>query len=227
MNFDVNLGFTLPTASQTFSHALNAYLTMKPFDSEQKEYFSQSFNNLDLSGQRIEEIDFEDCSFTDANFSETVFKRCKFIDCQFNHCNISNAKFAHTRFTEVEFIECKVIGIDWTKAAWPNLALFSPIKFRKCVINDSTFWGLSLNELVIDECRAHYVDFRSGSFREANFQHTDFANALFNETDLSGADFTEATNYQIDLNYNKLKSAKFSRYEAVHLLDSLGIELVD
>ena len=59
------------------------------------------------------------------------------------------------------------------------------------------------------------------------FRSLDFANSLFNGTDLSGADFTEAINYQIDVNRNKIKGAKFSRYEAVSLLESLGIELID
>jgi len=44
---------------------------------------------------------------------------------------------------------------------------------------------------------------------------------------LTGTDFTEATNYNIDIYFNEIKRAKFSRYEAVRLLNSLGIELVD
>ena len=87
--------------------------------------------------------------------------------------------------------------------------------------------GLSLNEIVIEECKAHEVDFREGSFCDANFTFTDFSNSLFNETNLSVSDFTETSNFQIDINYNIVKGAKFSRYEAVCLLESLGIELVD
>jgi len=94
-------------------------------------------------------------------------------------------------------------------------------------MNDSTFMGLSLNEIVIAECKAQEVDLREGSFCDADFSYTDFTNSLFNETNLSGSDFTEASNYQIDINYNNVKGAKFSRHEAVCLLESLGIELVD
>lgn len=201
--------------------------TMNPIDIDQKEHYSQTFTNLDLSDQKIDSVTFEECSFSDCKFTETTFKNCHFIDCRFDRSNISNCHFGHSKFNDVEFLECKVIGIDWTRAAWPNIALFSPLKFYKCVLNDSTFWGLSLNELVVEECKAHDVDFRNGSFADANFKDTDFSNALFNETNLSGADFTEASNYQIDVNYNRIKGAKFSRYEAGSLLESLGIELVD
>jgi len=44
---------------------------------------------------------------------------------------------------------------------------------------------------------------------------------------LTGADFSEAVNYRINVFDNDLKKAEFSRYEAVSLLESLGIELVD
>ena len=81
--------------------------------------------------------------------------------------------------------------------------------------------------MVIEECKAHDVDFREGDFGESNFTYTDFSNSLFNNTNLTGTDFTEAVNYNIDIYFNEIKRARFSRYEAVRLLNNLGIELVD
>lgn len=152
---------------------------------------------------------------------------CEFIECHFLKCNLSVAKLVNCRLNDVIFEECKMVGIDWTRARWPSIALFSPIKFYKCIMNDSTFFGLSLNEIVIEACKAHEVDFREGKFCDANFTFTDFANSLFKETDLTSADFTEAVNYRININHNLIRKAKFSRYEAVSLLDSLDIELID
>ena len=210
------------------NHYIAAIGDMKTeFVPKQKEYVSSNFNELSLPNQKIESTSFEDCTFKNCDFSEAEFCKCKFIDCKFSQCNLSVLKIKDCRFSDVVIEDSKAIGIDWTKAKWPSIPLFSPIKFFKCIINDSTFMGLSLNEIVIEECKAHDVDFRDGSFCGANFKYTDFSNSLFNETNLSGADFTEALNYQIDINYNSLKGAKFSRHEAVSLLESLGIELVD
>lgn len=200
---------------------------MTEFKEDQKEYLSANFSELQLSGQEIDSISFEDCSFKDCDFSETNFIDCRFIECHFVQCNLSVAKIYRCRFNDIVFEGSKVIGVDWTKATWPNITMFSPLKFFKCIINDSTFFGLSLNEIVIEECKAHDVDFRSGSFCESNFTFTDFTGSLFNQTNLSEADFSEAINYQIDVNFNKIKGAKFSRHEAVSLLESLGIELTD
>ena len=201
--------------------------SMTYFKDEQKEYLSKNFSDLKLSGQEINSVVFEECSFKDCDFSKVAFIDCKFIECHFSKCNLSVVKLDHSRFTDVIFEDCKVIGVDWTKATWPSIVLFSPVKFFKCIINDSAFFGLSLNEIVVEECKAYDVDFREGNFSEANFMFTDFTNSLFNETNLTGADFTEAVNYRIDINHNRISRAKFSRHEAVSLLESLEIELID
>jgi uncharacterized protein YjbI with pentapeptide repeats len=200
---------------------------MTDFNGEKKEYFSNEFNQLKLSGREINSIVFEECVFNECDLSEAIFKRSKFVDCRFIKCNLSVAKFDFSRFIDVFFEDCKVIGVDWTKVVWPSIALPSPVKFLRCIINDTTFFGLNLREMIIEECKAHDVDFREGDFSESNFTFTDFKNSLFSGTNLTGADFTEAVNYRIDINHNNIINAKFSRHEAVSLLEGLDIELID
>lgn len=200
---------------------------MTVFDAKQKEYLSSQFKSLDLSYEEINTINFESCIFTDCQFTETVFDKCKFVDCQFVKCNLSVINPGYSKFLDVVFDQCKLVGVDWTKAAWSSFVVSSPISFYKCIINDSSFFGLKLEEISIEECKAHDVDFREGDFREANFTYTDFTNSLFSRTNLIGADFTEATNYNIDIYLNEIKRAKFSRFEAIRLLDCLEVELLD
>jgi len=200
---------------------------MTNLDSKQKEYLSQNFNAVNLPAKEIHSVEFDGCTFNECDFSESIFNACKFIDCLFLKCNLSVVNIAHSKFSDVTFDECKIVGVDWTQASWASFKLPSPIKFQKCIINDSSFFGLSLEEMVLEECKAHDVDFREGDFCESNFTYTDFLNSLFNNTNLAGADFTEAVNYNIDIYFNEIKRAKFSRYEAVRLLNNLDIELVD
>jgi fluoroquinolone resistance protein len=197
------------------------------FDDAESEYFSKNFREIDFSNQEITSREFEECHFTECNFSDAIFKDCKLIDCTFAKCNFSNVKLAHSRFVGVNFDECKVIGVDWTRATWSNFSLPAPLKFSQCIINDSSFMGLDLAEIVIEHCKAHDVDFRDGTFIEANFTYTDFSNSLFSNSNLSSVDFSEASNYDIDIHSNIIKGAKFSSHEAVRLLNSLEIELVD
>ncbi len=192
-----------------------------------KEYLSQTFSGLSLSNDEVCAKEFEACTFIECDFNEATFSKCKFIDCSFIKCNLSVLKVNLSRFTGVAFEECKVIGIDWSRASWSGLVLPAPLSFKNCVLNYSSFMGLSLKGLVIDDCMAHDVDFRDGNFSEADFTGTDFSNSQFNQTSLIGADFSEATNYDINIHNNQIEKAKFCRYEAVRLLDCLGVELVD
>ncbi|MFC6634361.1 pentapeptide repeat-containing protein [Microbulbifer taiwanensis] len=194
---------------------------------EKDEYWSDSFEGLDFSCTEIDSKEFDNCTFINCDFSEATFKRCNFSDCEFINCNLSLVKIEYSKFSDVSFRESKLIGINWTKVAWPRLVFSAPIKFYKSIVNDCSFYGLSLPEVVLEECKAHNVDFREGDFSNANFTYTDFTGSFFVKTNLSGADFSEATDYDIDIYQNEIKRAKFSRYEAIRLLDSLDVELVD
>jgi uncharacterized protein YjbI with pentapeptide repeats len=191
------------------------------------EYFSKIFDNLDAAGESLTEITIENCIFQQCNFSDVRFYKCKFVDCVFTGCNLSNVKIDYSKFFDTRFKESKLVGIDWTKADWPRFNFTAPIRFEECIINDSSFYGLSLSELVLQHCKAHDVDFRNGNFTKAQFSYTDFTNSLFMKTNLSKADFSEAENYDIDIFNNEIKAARFTRLEAVRLLNGLDIELVD
>lgn len=191
------------------------------------EYWSQTFKNLDCSASEFFSKEFEGCSFEKCDFSEATFNRCNFVDCEFISCNLSNVKMEYSKFSDVSFRESKLIGINWTKVAWPRLIFSSPLKFYKSILNDCSFFGLSLHDLVLVECKAHCVDFREGDFSNANFTYSDLSGSLFSSTNLSGADLSEAVSYDIDVYRNTIKGAKFSRFEAIGLLNSLDIELVD
>jgi fluoroquinolone resistance protein len=191
------------------------------------EHYNVEFNDIQFIKDELEEVEFDNCSFKNCDFNGTTFKHCKFIDCHFFQCNLSNVKVGYSRFNEVFFDHCKMLGIDWTRATWPNLALASPLKFSHCILNDSSFHGLKLTELQLESCKLQDVDFREGNFSQGNFSNSDFSYSLFNRTQLVETDFTDACNYNIDIHLNNIKQGKFSRDQAINLLIGLDIELVD
>jgi fluoroquinolone resistance protein len=194
---------------------------------EKSEYWSEKFKNLDFSEKEFSSKEFDGCTFESCDFSDAIFKTCNFVDCEFINCNLSNVKIEYSKYADVCFRDSKLIGINWTKVAWSKFIFGSPIKFYKSILNECSFYGLSLQDLVLEECKAHNVDFREGDFSNSNFTYTDLAGSFFSNTNLYGADFSEATDYDIDIYQNRIEKAKFSRFEAVRLLDSLEIELVD
>jgi len=202
-------------------------LTTKARFRSKTEYFSETFTGLNQASQVLSSIEFDECIFTDCDFSGVTFSTCKFSDCSFKKCNLSIVNFNSSKFSSVDFDACKMIGVDWTKAAWPLLALSSPVSFKNSSISDSSFFALNLDKIQMIECEAHDADFREANLTGAGFTETDFLNSLFRNTNLTGADFVDAVNYDIDIHVNKIKNARFSRFEAIRLLNCLGIDLVD
>ena len=200
---------------------------MKTLDKDVKEYFSCQLSDIHFTDQMLSQVEFDDCVLSNCDFSDTTFHNCKFIDCQFEQCNLTLVKFDYSRLSDVTFNDSKMIGIDWTKADWPTLLPFSPVHFHRCLMSDASFFGLPFKELTLDECKAHNADFRDGDFSNSNFSYSDFTGSLFHHTNLSSVNFTEASNYTIDIQSNTIKHAIFTRYEAVRLLESLDIKLVD
>ena len=192
-----------------------------------KEYYSENFMILKNPGREFSNFEFEGCEFQDCDFNQAKFIECRFRNCMFRNCNLSLIKINESQFTNVEFHQCKMLGIDWTKALWPKLSFFIPFKFLQCFMNDSSFFGLKLEGIVIEECRACYTDFREANFKKARFCSSELINSMFHQTNLIEADFSGATNYDIDIYSNKIRGAKFNRFEAVRLLESIGIEIVD
>lgn len=193
--------------------------------SSDSEFYEQNFSSFNCPSIIIEDKLFEGCRFIRANFSESQFIRCKFVECEFNNCNLSAVQFKDSSFNDIIFFESKVTGVNWTMLNWPHIRLSSPFQFYNCIISHSSFYSLELQELVIEGCIAHDVDFREADLRRANFKLTDFEKSQFVHTKLYAADFTEAHSYSIDPTQNDIRKAKFSLPDAIHLLDGFDIQI--
>ncbi len=194
--------------------------------SSDSEFYEQNFSSFNCPSIIIEDKLFEGCRFIRANFSESQFIRCKFVECEFNNCNLSAVQFKDSSFNDIIFFESKVTGVNWTMLNWPHIRLSSPFQFYNCIISHSSFYNLELQELVIEGCIAHDVDFREADLRRANFKLTDFEKSQFVHTKLYAADFTEAHSYSIDPTQNDIRKAKFSLPDAIHLLDGFDIQII-
>jgi uncharacterized protein YjbI with pentapeptide repeats len=191
------------------------------------EYDDMSFDDVDFVGATLDGIRFRDCSFRRCNFSEATLARCRFSECDFQDCNLSLVILTGSGFDGASFADCKMVGINWTKAHWPRIRTAKALAFKRCVLNDSSFFGLDLRDFALVECRAFDVDFTDANAEDADFSDTDLRDSVFARTRLVAANFTGAQNYRIDIFNNDIKRARFSLPEAVALLDSLDIELQD
>jgi uncharacterized protein YjbI with pentapeptide repeats len=191
------------------------------------DYADQVFKDASPDHDELVSGEFYDCVFLRCSLGESVFRNCRFVNCVFRECDLSLVRVPDSRFTSTRFENSRVVGVNWTEADWPQAGLGDPIGFFESAISHSTFMGLSLIDVEIRDCVAIDVDFREANLSRADFTGTDLSRSLFSSTDLSEADLSRARNYQIDPGQNRLKQARFSLPEAMSLLYSLDIVLVE
>ncbi|SFI36086.1 Pentapeptide repeat-containing protein [Paenibacillus sp. UNC496MF] len=191
----------------------------------ESEYYDESFGELRFEEEKLEGVRFYDCVFTDCHFAGTAFRDCKFSGCSFVRCDLNGVRIADTAFAQASFTGSKLVGVNWTEADWPRIAVPGLLKFEGCTLNHATFIGLELPQCVFNGCLAKDVDFREANLAQADMRDTDFSESLFGDTDLRGADFSDAVNYQIDPGANRLSQAMFSLPEALSLLHHMDIRL--
>ena len=201
--------------------------TKQTFNLDQTSYYLAEFTDLDLSGHDLSGFEFEACTFVDGNFSAATLRNFRFIECSFSGCNFNNSKLPSSRLRDAVFERCKMMEINWTLLEWSRLMTTAELTLRECVLSDGVFFGLRLDEIIMQSCKAHRVDLREASLRNADLTFTDFTEAKFGRSNLTNADFSEATAFDIDVLNNEMKGSKFSRFEAARLLFGLDIEVVD
>jgi fluoroquinolone resistance protein len=200
---------------------------LNPSIGTQSDYTDQTFKEVRLDGEQLVSSEFYGCTFVRCSFAECTFRACRFVNCTFQQCDLSLIQVPESAFSGTRFEDSKIVGVDWTQADWTAVGLGDPIGFSKCAISHSTFIGLSLKELQIKECIATDVDFREVDLTKSDLSGTDLSESLFSHTNLTEADLSSARNYHIPPEQNILRRAKFSLPEAMALLYSMDIVLIE
>jgi fluoroquinolone resistance protein len=170
----------------------------------------------------ISNQNFEGQVLSGLQWQEHILDDCDFIDTIIEGSNLSLAKFKNCRLVNVQFRNCKVIGVKFSE----NNARIPPsLSFEDCVLNGSSFAGVSFYKSKVYQCEARDTDFFRADMRECDCRYTDFHHAILSEANLQKADFRFAQNYSLNVleNPTRLKKAKFSRDSLEGLLNDLNI----
>ena len=188
------------------------------------EYFQESFHGLQADELPISNSSFDECTFKNCKLAKQKFHGCTFNACSFIDCDLSQADFADTHLTDASFRSCKVVGVDWTsinqKPVLPSLT------FVDSKMDFSSFFGITVQELVLQKCSLKEVDFREAKLAKTVFDYSDLEGALFHATNLSKTSLKRAQNYDINFETCTLTGAQFSLPEALRLLALLKIEIL-
>lgn len=199
---------------------MNGGLTM-----EEKYYESQTFENLKLDGEIIENCEFVDCKFINCTFENCKIFKCSLSECVFYRCSIISleAEYSHIQFAEFEC--CNLVGVNWNELL-PVGKLSKPIsKLLECHLKYNTFTEMTFVKFDFSGSEISDSMFAKCKLTESNFSKCRLDRTEFFECDMRNANFYEALGYKVDIFTSKLKGAKFSFPEVVNLLSGLGIKI--
>ena len=188
------------------------------FSLEEKE--DEQFTSINFSQDGDVADRYERCFFSNCSFQNVELEKVQFYECQFEKCNLSMIQTQDMTFKFNQLSRCKILAVDWTLSKD-----FHENSFKDCLLESVNFSLLKLDHMSFAGSKLHHVEFSESSLKEANFENCDLKGSQFFQTDLRKANFTGASNYQIDVQNNKVNKAKFTLPEAINLLHSLDIQL--
>jgi len=165
--------------------------------------------------------EYDHCTFTGCDLAEVDLGGYRFVDCTFTGCNLSLAKLQRTAFREVLFKDCKMLGLRFDTCHELGLS----VSFEGCQLNHASFYKLKLKNTRFVDSNLSECDFTECDLSGALFDHCNLELAVFDQTRLEKADFRTAYNYNIDLERNRVKGARFSLAGVGGLLGKYGVEI--
>lgn len=171
----------------------------------------------------VTNCEFENCTFIGCNFTAVTFRNCAFSNCQFEKCAFRTIKFQFSTMQGSIFSECLLMGINWGELQSKGNRLFPIEKLERCTLKFNNF--IHVNMIRFDFSNMTIQD---SYFHDCRLSHASFRNDDMNRTNFSGcnlncSDFRGARGYNIDLQSNTLKQARFSFPDVVDLLNTLDI----
>ena len=179
----------------------------------------QEFEQIDFTEKALARGNYENCKFLNCNLSRSDLGNFSFTECEFIDCDLSMVHIKQTTFNDICFVGCKMLGLRFDLC---NDFLLS-FRFKGCMLNLSSFYGLGLKGTIFENCKLHEVDFVETDLTASTFDGCDLQRAIFDHSILEKADFRAAYNFNIDPERNKLKKTKFSRDGVVGLLGKYDI----
>ncbi len=182
-------------------------------------YQNLILENLDLSGQKADDVVLERSHLRKVNLAQGRFGHVRLSDLIFEDCNLEGLRLEGAILERVEFRGCRLLGFAAPAAS------FEDVLFDHC---DARYARLL-------DVKAGTLEWHSTMLLEASFQSAELTNTVFYNCDLRKSDFRESTLVGTDFRGSRLESlvihpkdllgAVIAPEQAVDLISLLGVQV--
>jgi uncharacterized protein YjbI with pentapeptide repeats len=174
------------------------------------------FDELDLSGRKLEECEFTNCSFVSAKLTGT-----RFNNSVFTNCNLANATITGCNFFSCTFKESKLLGLQF-----PACESLIGVTFEKCILDYANFRSLDLKKMDFSHSSCIETDFSLANLDRVSFMNADLSHAVFNGVKFHMTDMRGATVTGFSLK-NNVKGIILTPKQLQDLGEAVGITILE
>ncbi len=156
----------------------------------QKEYMGEHFSDMDISEQKITNIQFRRCTFRNIKMHEITTVGCEFAECKFTSCAMNGAMHLRSSFLNCTF----------------RFSSFFCTTFDQCKLLGSSLVEASTLGMIIKGGNWSYTDLRNIDFSRSDLSHIQFEGA-----DLSSCNFEKSSLVGCNLTSTKLSNTNFKQ----------------
>ena len=177
------------------------------------------FSGLDLCGEQLREMRFEQCVFEGCRFTGADLRAASFADVEFKNCEFSAVQAA-----EVYFLRCRLRGVKALAASLPDSRL-AHVELTECSFAEANFTAASLEQVRIEGCDLSAASLAEWRHKGLVVARDRCFRTSFFKTPLAGLDFTdsELEGVVVSDTAAELKGATVNVRQAAELARLLGV----
>ncbi len=188
-----------------------------PEDTDIIDY--SSFLDKELLDKEKYRIVFDACKFEKTTFNNNTFLRSEFIDCKFTNCDLSNNTFTNCTFIRCEFVNCKIIGSHFIESYLDNVLISNSIAEYIDIAN-SKLKIVSIKETTLEESNWFENEIDGIEFRQNNL-----TKATFFKTPMKDLDISTCEIEKLRIDHISIKGLIIASWQAEAFCHLLGIQV--
>ncbi|WP_062344843.1 pentapeptide repeat-containing protein [Herbidospora yilanensis] len=185
----------------------------------------------DLTGAKLDEVDFTQKDLTGAILRNASMKEADFTQAHLEYADLrgadlTSADLGQLRAKQADLRGATLIDVEAGQAEFPHADLTDAIMTRanltQVTLTNAKLVGADLNEAELGQVKGRTADFTRAKMKEAEFGQGQLQHAVFKETDLTEAQFTQAELQGADFTGAVVEKASFIQADDLNLDGARG-----
>ena len=152
--------------------------------------YDEFYTDMDISGFKIENVDFNGSTFLNTDLSSTYFKDVSFKNVRFESTSLENALFENVIFDNCILLNAEAHAANFKQCSFSNASICNS-SFEFAEMAGAYFTGATIINCNFAKTELSFASFTGSNLYMSSFKHASFYQAAFVVTKGMLSDFSE------------------------------------